>query len=137
MRGIQCFIIAPIKGHEFRRACNRIGGSFIRIALGSQHCINVMEIRPTLSPEMKLIDEAPRHTGEAFSYALCVRVKCAQICRRGRACKRRRSFAGVLKGQNEDIIFFQKIQNIRGMCAGARFFAETFAFFLLSGRNMV
>lgn len=58
MRGIQCFILAPIKGHEFRRACNRIGGSFIRIAPGSQHCINVMEIRPTLSPEMELIDEA-------------------------------------------------------------------------------
>lgn len=32
MRGIQCFTIAPIKGHEFRRACNRIGGSFISLA---------------------------------------------------------------------------------------------------------
>lgn len=57
MRGIQCFILAPIKGHEFRRACNRIGGQFIKIAPGSPHCINIMEIRHTISPEMELIDE--------------------------------------------------------------------------------
>ena len=57
MRGIQCYILAPIKGHEFRRACNKIGGEFIKIAPGSPHCINVMEIRHTLSPEMELIDE--------------------------------------------------------------------------------
>ena len=57
MRGIQCFILAPIKGHEFRRACNHIGGQFVKIAPGSPHCINIMEIRPTISPEMELIDE--------------------------------------------------------------------------------
>ena len=56
MRGIQCYILAPIKGHEFRRACNRIGGQYIKIAPGSPHCINVMEIRHTVSPEMELID---------------------------------------------------------------------------------
>ena len=57
MRGIQCYIIAPIKGHEFRRACNRIGGQFIKIAPGSPHCINIMEIRHTITPELELIDE--------------------------------------------------------------------------------
>ena len=57
MRGIQCFTIAPIKGHEFHRACHRIGGSFVKIAPGSPHCINVMEIRHTVSPEATLIDE--------------------------------------------------------------------------------
>ena len=56
MRGIQSFILAPIKGHEFKRACKKIDGSFIRIAPGSPHCINVMEIRQTISPEMELID---------------------------------------------------------------------------------
>lgn len=57
MRGIQSFIVAPIKGHEFRRACVHIGGEFIKIAPGSPHCINVMEIRHVTSPEMELIDE--------------------------------------------------------------------------------
>ena len=56
MRGIQCFTLAPIKGHEFRRACNKIGGTFVRIAPGSPHCINIMEIRHTIAPEMELID---------------------------------------------------------------------------------
>ncbi len=57
MRGIQCYILAPIKGHEFRRACNHIGGQYVKISPGSPHCINVMEIRHTLTPEMELIDE--------------------------------------------------------------------------------
>ena len=57
MRGIQCFIVAPIKGHEFRRACNHIGGEYIRLAPGSPHCINIMEVRHVTSPEMELIDE--------------------------------------------------------------------------------
>lgn len=57
MRGIQCFILAPIKGHEFRRACIHIGGQYIKIAPGSPHCINIMEIRHTITPEMELIDE--------------------------------------------------------------------------------
>ena len=58
MRGIQCFILAPIKGHEFYRACNKIGGTYVKIAPGSRHCINVMEIRHTISPVKELIDEA-------------------------------------------------------------------------------
>lgn len=45
MRGIQVFILAPLKGHEFRRACVNIGGEYIKIAPGSPHCINIMEIR--------------------------------------------------------------------------------------------
>ena len=57
MRGIQCYILAPLKGHEFKRACHKIGGSYIKLAPGSNACINVMEIRPTLTPEMELIDE--------------------------------------------------------------------------------
>lgn len=57
MRGIQCYILAPLKGHEFKRACAAVGGTYIKISPGSTNCINVMEIRRTLSPEMDLIDE--------------------------------------------------------------------------------
>jgi len=57
MRGIQCYILAPLKGHEFKRACSRIGGEYIKISPGSNDCINVMEIRRTMTPEMELIDE--------------------------------------------------------------------------------
>ena len=44
-RKIQTFIIAPIKGHEFKRACDTIGGSYIKIATGSKQNINIMGIR--------------------------------------------------------------------------------------------
>lgn len=44
-KNIQVFIIAPLKGHEFHRACSNIGGEFISISPASKNCINVMEIR--------------------------------------------------------------------------------------------
>ena len=56
-KNIPIFIVAPLKGHEFHRACSNVGGSFIQISPASPHCINVMEIRHTISPEMELIDE--------------------------------------------------------------------------------
>ncbi|MCL2620175.1 MAG: ATP-binding protein [Defluviitaleaceae bacterium] len=56
-KGIQVFILAPLKGHEFYRACNTIGGSFIQISPASKHCINIMEIRPVDTATTELIDE--------------------------------------------------------------------------------
>jgi len=44
-KNIPVFIIAPLKGHEFHRACANVGGEFIQISPASPHCINVMEIR--------------------------------------------------------------------------------------------
>lgn len=46
-KNIQVFILAPLKGHEFRRACHNIGGEFIQISPASKNCINIMEIRKT------------------------------------------------------------------------------------------
>jgi len=45
VRGIQTFIIAPIKGEEFRRVCTALGGTYAKISPSSTDCINVMEIR--------------------------------------------------------------------------------------------
>ncbi|MDR1204339.1 MAG: hypothetical protein LBL26_02515 [Peptococcaceae bacterium] len=66
MRGIQCYILAPLKGHEFKRACHRIGGEYIKISPGSADCINVMEIRRTTSPEMELIDELDYQSADSL-----------------------------------------------------------------------
>lgn len=43
--GVQTFILAPLKGFEFMRSCEAIGGQYIKIAPGSPHCINIMAIR--------------------------------------------------------------------------------------------
>ncbi len=67
MRGIQSFILAPLKGHEFKRSCINIGGSFIRLSPGSTDCINVMEIRQTTTPELDLIDEGAYNEDSALS----------------------------------------------------------------------
>jgi len=56
-KGIQVFILAPLKGHEFYRACNTIGGSFIQVSPSSKHCINIMEIRPEDTAATELIDD--------------------------------------------------------------------------------
>lgn len=55
-RSIQVFIIAPLKGHEFHRACNNIGGEFIQISPASPNCINVMEIRRADKSAEELLD---------------------------------------------------------------------------------
>lgn len=44
-QGKKIIIIAPWKGHEYRRACDAIGGTYITIAPGSRQNINLMEIR--------------------------------------------------------------------------------------------
>ena len=66
MRGIQCYILCPLKGHEFKRACSAIGGSYIKISPGSPNCINLMEIRRTISPEMELIDEIDYQSADSL-----------------------------------------------------------------------
>lgn len=55
-KNIQVFIIAPLKGHEFHRACSNIGGEFIQISPASKNCINVMEIRKADSAANDLLD---------------------------------------------------------------------------------
>ena len=54
--GIQVFILAPLKGHEFRRACQNIGGEFIQISPASKNCINIMEIRKVDTSANDLLD---------------------------------------------------------------------------------
>lgn len=53
---IQVFILAPLKGHEFHRACQNIGGEFIQISPASSNCINIMEIRKTDNTANELLD---------------------------------------------------------------------------------
>ena len=55
-KGIQVFILAPLKGHEFHRACSNIGGEFIQISPASPNCINVMEIRQVDKSAEQLFD---------------------------------------------------------------------------------
>lgn len=54
----QVFIIAPEKGHEFKRACTAVGGQFIKIAAGSPQNINIMEIRKKDDSVSQVLDGA-------------------------------------------------------------------------------
>ena len=55
-KGIQVFVIAPYKGYEFKRACENIGGEFIKISPSSKQCINAMEIRMTDDDATKYLE---------------------------------------------------------------------------------
>ena len=55
-KNIQVFILAPLKGHEFHRACKNIGGEFIQISPASSNCINIMEIRKVDNTANELLD---------------------------------------------------------------------------------
>ena len=63
-KGTQVFIIAPLKGHEFLRACRNTGGEFIQISPASRNCINVMEIRKTDRTVDELLDGVPIERSE-------------------------------------------------------------------------
>ncbi|MDD6484020.1 MAG: hypothetical protein PUF72_05535 [Clostridiales bacterium] len=52
----QVFIIAPDKGHEFKRACSAIGGEYVKICAGSGQNINIMEIRKLDYSNTMLLD---------------------------------------------------------------------------------
>ena len=53
---IQVFVIATLTGHEFYRACQAVGGEFIRINPGSSQNINIMEIRKKDTSDSDIID---------------------------------------------------------------------------------
>lgn len=55
-KGTQCFILAPDKAHEFKRACTLgVNGEFIKIASSSTDHINIMDIRPTNSEASEIL----------------------------------------------------------------------------------
>lgn len=56
LKNIQVFILAPLKGHEFKRACTQIDGEYIKISAGSSQCINIMEIRKMDTMTHRLLD---------------------------------------------------------------------------------
>jgi conjugal transfer ATP-binding protein TraC len=58
LKGEQCFIIASQMGHEYQRACDKIGGQYTKICSGSNNCINIFNIRV----QNKLPDETIEDT---------------------------------------------------------------------------
>lgn len=52
----ETIIIAPYKGHEFKPACSAVGGSFINLAPGSPHTVNILEIRKYDNKNAVLLD---------------------------------------------------------------------------------
>ena len=55
---IQVFIICPDKGHEFKRACENLGGQYILLGPSSEQNINIMDIRKTDDKATILLDGA-------------------------------------------------------------------------------
>jgi Type IV secretory pathway, VirB4 components len=46
LQGIPVIMICPFKGFEYKRYCESIGGRYLKIAPGSPHTLNMLEIRP-------------------------------------------------------------------------------------------
>lgn len=53
LKGVQTFVIAPIKGDEYERGCKEVNGEFLTISSGSKTRINIMEIRPSADENAK------------------------------------------------------------------------------------
>ena len=55
-QGTQVFAIVPLKGHEYHRACTKVGGTYVQISPASPNCINIMEIRKVDRSTSVLLD---------------------------------------------------------------------------------
>ena len=53
---VKTIVIAPIKGHEYRRSCTAVGGEYIPFSPGLNNVINIMEIRKVDHTVNNLID---------------------------------------------------------------------------------
>ena len=65
--GIRTMYILPLKGHEYYNACMKMGGEYIRLAPGSNVCINIMEIRPQVNADGDLLEDAEDMAGMSAS----------------------------------------------------------------------
>lgn len=45
IEGAKCFVIAPLKGEEYRRFCENIGGRFIKFTTDGNNHVNIFDIR--------------------------------------------------------------------------------------------
>lgn len=70
---VHTILIAPEKGHEFRRSCTAMGGTFISLAPGSKQTINIMEIRKYDDSMMKKIH------GDDFASSSLLAAKLTQL----------------------------------------------------------
>lgn len=81
MAGVRVIIIAPEKGFEYRDACRAIGGKYIRLAPGSQDCINIMEIRKaTLDIDNDLSTSSSRNDSVLMDKINHLRIGLSLLC---------------------------------------------------------
>lgn len=76
MMGIPVFIVAPLKAHEFKRACREIGGAFNTIASSSEMCINIMEIRKRDNTVSLLLDLDTEEISELTEKIDAIKIFC-------------------------------------------------------------
>lgn len=55
--GIRVFFILPVKGYEYYRGCQSIGGQYIQLGPGCKQRINICEIRPTQTIDRNVLKE--------------------------------------------------------------------------------
>lgn len=55
--GINCYVIAPKKGYEFKRSCSMVNGTYCYMGPDSPNTINIMEIRPEKELDSSMVDE--------------------------------------------------------------------------------
>ena len=77
MMGTRVMYIIPLKAHEHLKACEDIGGQYIRLIPGGKACINIMEIRPQVTKDGTLIEDTDEAEGMA---APLLARKIASLC---------------------------------------------------------
>ena len=57
LSGMRTFFVLPIKGYEYRKAIEAMGGEYIQLFPGGQNCVNIMQIRPEVKVNRELLSD--------------------------------------------------------------------------------
>lgn len=55
--GIRVFYVLPVKGYEYMKMCNLIGGTYIKLAPSLNNCINFLEVRPETTIDTTALED--------------------------------------------------------------------------------
>ena len=67
------YVIAPLKGFEWKRACLELGGTFIELSETSSSHINIMDVRVRDTSADAMIDSVTENKSANVSKDFCIK----------------------------------------------------------------
>ena len=61
LTGMKVMFVLPMKGHEYQKGCEKLGGTYIKLSPGTANCVNLFEIRPESRLDENMVAESAEY----------------------------------------------------------------------------